>query len=271
MKHWYTKIAAVALLLSPALEAAAQAFMELDTVPAIVGAGVGFAPDYRGSDDRTGVIAPFARYTFARSNRYIQLNATELTLNVIDSASIRFGPVLNYHPGRDSDIDDELVKRMAEIDGTVEAGVFGEVAWIERGNPRNRFIVGVTLLKDIGGESDGFRARLNARYWRQLAPAVDLHVGGGLTYADSSYTSHYFSVTPQNVGTSGLPFFSAGSGVNEYFITLGALTYFSRNWLGVAGLRAAKISGDAKDSPVVSQRGDSTQLIGGVGIGYMWR
>ena len=47
----------------------------------------------------------------------------------------------------------------------------------------------------------------------------------------------YFGVNPQNVGTSGLPFFKAENGVNEYYVTLGGLMYFSRNWLGVAGLR----------------------------------
>jgi outer membrane protein len=112
---------------------------------------------------------------------------------------------------------------------------------------------------------------LNARYWQQLTPAIDFYIGGGIIYADSNYNSHYFSVTPQNVGTSGLPFFNASSGVKEYYATLGGMMYFNRNWLGVIGLRASKIAGDPKDSPVVSLRGDSTQLIGGVGLGYMWR
>lgn len=58
---------------------------------------------------------------------------------------------------------------------------------------------------------------------------------------------------------------------NEYFVTAGALAYFSRNWVGLAGVRVGWLSGDAKDSPIVSQQGDSTQVIGGIGIGYMWR
>jgi MipA family protein len=270
MRHSIVKTATAALI-ALSVDASAQAFIELDTVPTTFGLGIGLAPDYKGSDDYTGAIAPFFRYTFKGTNQYVQLNATELTMNLLNSSRFRFGPVLNYHFGRDDDVDDEAVKRMRKIDDTVEAGVFGELAIVDPANPRNRFIVGLTLLKDIGNESDGFRARFNARYWHQVARAVDLHLGGGFTYANSDYTSHYFSVTPQNVGTSGLPFYNASSGMNEYFLTLGALTYFSRNWIGVAGLRVSKLTGDAKDSPVVSLRGDSTQLIGGVGVGYMWR
>jgi outer membrane protein len=271
MKHAIKKAAVVAALALLSPFAAAQAFLELDTVPQTLGLGIGVVPDYRGSDDYTGAIAPFFRYTFRGTNQYVQLNATELTLNLINSTRFRLGPVVNYHFGRDDDVDDVIVKQMRKIDDTVEAGVFGEIVWADAGNPRNRFILGATWLADVGGESHGMRLRLNARYWQQVHRAIDLHIGGGFIYADSDYNSTYFSVTPANVGSSGLPFFNAGSGVNEYYLTLGGTLYFSRNWLAAAGLRASKLAGDAKDSPVVSIRGDSTQLIGGVGIAYMWR
>ena len=35
-----------------------------------------------------------------------------------------------------------------------------------------------------------------------------------------------------------------------------------------AGVRASVLTGDPGDSPIVDQRGDSTQWVGGVGIGY---
>lgn len=270
MKHTI-RILCIAALGALSLEAQAASVLEVDSVPTLIGGVIGVAPDYMGSDDTKGAIAPYARYTFQGTQQYLQLSATELTLNVVNSTKYRIGPVLNYHLGRDDDVDDALVSRMREIKGTVEAGIFGEIAWIESGNPRNRFILGATMLWDAGGESDGFRARVNARYWHQASRAIDLHIGAGLVYGDSSYNDTYFGVNAANVGTSGLPFFSAGSGVHEYFLTLGAIVYFSKEWVGAAGVRLSRINGDAKDSPVVAQRGDSTQTIGGIGLAYMWR
>ena len=52
---------------------------------------------------------------------------------------------------------------------------------------------------------------------------------------------------------------------------MGAIAYFSRNWIGLAGVRLSQLAGDAKDSPIVSERGDKFQFIGGIGIGYIWR
>jgi outer membrane protein len=271
MKKRFRKAAIAAVLALASLDASAQVFPEIDTMPAVIGLGVGVLPDYKGSDDKTGGIAPFARYTFSGSERYLQLNTTELSLNVLNNRSFRFGPVLNYHFGRDDSVDDPLVSRMVKLDGTVEAGVFGEIVWTQGGNPRNRFILGATLLWDVGGEADGFRGRLNARYWHQVSQAIDLHIGAGLIYGDSKYNNHYFGVNAGNVGASGLPFFNAGSGVNEYFLTLGGVMYFNRNWFGAAGARISQISGDPKDSPIVSQQGDKSQFIGGLGVGYMFR
>ena len=272
MRHLFKQALFAAALATASLNASAQAgfSLELESIPTVIGAGVGSVPDYKGSSNNTWGIAPYFRHQFA-GERYIQLNVTELSLNVLNDRMFRFGPVINYHFGRDDDVDDPLVARMREIEGTLEAGVFGEVAWVDRGNPRNRFILGATVLFDTGNEYDGWRARVSARYWQQVAQAIDLHIGAGLWYGDGKYNNTYFGVNPANRGLSGLRFYDAGSGVNEYFLTLGGVMYFSREWVGMAGLRLSQISGDAKDSPVVADRGDKSQFIGGIGVGYMWR
>lgn len=252
--------------------ARAQGFLELEQTPAFIGAGVGSVPDYKGSDDRSGGVAPYARYTFAGQQRYVQLFANELSLNLIDSQKYRFGPVINYHFGRDSDVEDDVVRQMREIDDTVELGLFGDVAWVDPGNPRNRLIVGGMLLQDAGGESDGLRARLSARYWRQVHRAVDVHVGAGFMYGDRKYNDHYFGINADNVGSAPLPAYKAGSGIHEAYVNLGTALYLSKEWVLGAGLRYGRITGDAADSPLVDQRGSENQVIGGIGVAYIgWR
>lgn len=257
--------------LGTATGAAAQGFLELEQTPNFLGLGVGVVPDYKGSDDRTAGVAPYARYTFSGQQRYVQLFANEVSLNLVDSKQFRFGPILNYHFGRE-DVEDQVVKRMDKIDDSVELGVFGDIAWIDEANPRNRFIVGAALLQDVSDESDGFRAKMSARYWHQVHPAVDLHLGGGFIYGNDKYNDHYFGVNAGNVGTSGLPSFKAASGVNEYFASVGTAIYLSREWVLGAGLRYGRVTGDAADSPIVDQRGDPSQLTAGIGVAYiLWR
>ncbi len=253
--------------------AAAADFMDLDleNTPIVFGLGAGAYPDYVGSDDYAFGAAPFFRYTFKKQERYVQLIANELTVNILDDDMFRFGPLLNYRFGRDDNVEDPMVSKMKELDGTVEAGAFMDIVWANASEKRQRFIVGAKVYQDIGNESDGFRANVNARCWYPVAKPVDLNVSAGFNYQDDKYSDHYFGVNANNVGTSGLPFFNADGGVSEYYALVGANFYLNKNWLMSVGVRGSSIVGDPGDSPLVAQRGNETQWIGGVGVGYiMW-
>jgi len=268
------KISGVAFLLGcscltahTSADAADMISLNVETVPNVVGIGIGFLPDYVGSDDYTWGIAPFARYTFEGTERYIQLLANELTVNLLNDKMFRVGPLLNYHFGRD-DVDDDAVDAMKDIDDTIEAGAFADVTWYFSEDRRHRFMIGARVYQDIGNESDGFRANLNARYWIPVAEPVDLGFTVGAFYQDDDYSDYYFGVNANNVGTSGLPFYDSESGVNEYYMMIGGVLYLDRHWLVSAGIRGSVIAGDPADSPIVDQRGDTTQWIGGIGVGY---
>lgn len=252
----------------PAASAAGMLELDMENVPTVFGLAVGSLPDYRGSDDYTFGFAPMFRYTFEGQDRYVQLLANELTINLLDDEMFRFGPLVNYHFGRTDDVDDEQVSRMKEIDDTVELGAFGDIVWTLSEDRRHRFILGAKFYQDVGDESDGFQANVSARYWLPVAKPVDLNISVGALYQDDDYANHYFGVNPGNVGTAALPFFTADGGVNEYYMVLGGIFYLDKNWLVSAGIRGSVITGDPADSPIVDQRGDSTQWIGGIGIGY---
>jgi len=251
----------------------AQSAFEIENVPAVLGVGVGMLPDYRGSNDYTIGIAPLFRYTFKGSERYVSLVANELSVNLLNNKAFRLGPVVNYTFGRDDDVGDDQVADMEEIDGTVEAGVFADYAWIDPQNPRNRFLVGITALTDVGGENDGNRVRLSARFWHQVAKPLDIGLVAGLWYADDDWNDTYFGVNEDNVGDSHLPFYTADGGVEEYYFGAVGIFYLSKNWAVTGGVRYSRISGDAEDSPLVdgeNAQGSANQLIGGLGVAYLW-
>src|SRR5512134_1896725 len=108
IKKLLTVFAAVVFALS--LATAAQAGMDspfaIDNVPNVIGVGVGMVPDYLGSDDYTVAAAPFFRWTLPGTERYLQLNVTELSFNVLNHPNFVLGPVVNYRPGR-KDVDDD--------------------------------------------------------------------------------------------------------------------------------------------------------------------
>ncbi len=263
---------AVALLvvMATAVQAAGiDSPVTIDNMPNIVGVAAGMAPDYQGSNDYRFVGAPFFKFSFW-GERYAQLLGTELTVNVINHPVLRFGPSLNYRPGRDDEVDDPVVSKMKEIDDTAEAGAFIGAQFIDRSNPRHRFSATIDFLHDVGDVYNGYNVTLAARYWYPFSTPIDITIGVSGTYADDKYMETYFGVSPQDSVRSGLPVFKASGGIKDVTVSPGIVYHLSRSWHVGAGLRYQRLLSDAHDSPVVKNRGSSDQWIYGLAVAYSW-
>ena len=242
---------------------------ELPEIRNYVAVAVGVVPDYMGSDDYTVGAAPAGLMKFGSSERYARLLVTELSVNVLDSRTWNFGPVLNYRLARD-DVDDDAVDRMRDIDGTLEAGLIGGWTWIGDDDPRHRFNATVEFLHDVADTHEGFLVSAGARYFQPVTLPLTLSIGATVTYGSSDYMQTYFGVDSDNAARSGLSQFSAGSGLRDVRIPVMAIYSLSPNWHLSGGLVYSRLLGDASDSPVVDDRGSRNQLFAGVGVAYAW-
>jgi len=241
----------------------------IDNMPRIIGVGFGIVPDYEGSDDYMVGASPFARFQLKGHEQYIMINAFELRVNLLDHPWLRVGPSLNYRFGRD-DVDDSVVKKMKDIDGTVEAGGFFGVEFIDGVNPRKRLLADVDFLTDICNEHDGYTITGSIRGWYPLSKMFDVGLGTALVYASENYMETYFGVTQKDSNRSGLPAFDADSGVKDFRIYPMLVMHLNTNWHIGAGVQYRRLLTDADDSPVVDKRGSSNQWIGGIGLAYSW-
>ncbi|HET6515556.1 MAG TPA: MipA/OmpV family protein [Thermodesulfovibrionales bacterium] len=263
-------VALVSLFVAVAAHAAGMdsAIPVEDSIPNIVGVAVGGAPDYMGSNDYRFVAAPFLKYTF-EGERYVQLLATELNVNLLNHPILRFGPSLNYRFGRKDSVEDEVVKQMTELKGAVEAGAFVGAVFREK-DPRQRLVLNLDFLQDVTGHSKGYILTLSGRYWYPISRPIDLSLGVSTSYASRNWMEYYFGVNANNVGTSGLPFYDASSGLRDVSFSPTMVYHLSRSWHLAAGARYQYLTGPANNSPVVALRGSSSQWLFGVGGAYSW-
>jgi outer membrane scaffolding protein for murein synthesis (MipA/OmpV family) len=228
----------------------------------MAGLGVGAAPDYEGSDDTTAVPMFMFQHNYD-SGRFVKLMGPNLKINLLADKQFSLGPVLNYRPERD-DVDNDQVDAMDKVDAAFEAGVFGGV------NIDN-LLFGLELLADVSNEHDGFTAQATAGYRWKAMPELTLTPGVFATYADSDYMDTYFSVDSGNVGSSGLPYYSADSGFKDVGVNLIAHYTPWEKW-GIMGLVSYKaLLNDAKDSPIVDDEGNDKQFSVGLMVTYRWK
>ena len=178
-----------ALALTPGVVRAQQSAIEVDNAPTVVGVLVGAAPDYLGSKEYKGIAAPFLKYTLPGTYQYFLLRGTELSFNLINHPSFRFGPVLNYRPERSS-VENSRVDRMETIDGAIEGGAFVGFECIDKSNPRRRFLTTLTWTADMSGVYNGWLVTGLVRGWQPIAKQWDVGLTLSGTYGDSAYTKN---------------------------------------------------------------------------------
>jgi outer membrane scaffolding protein for murein synthesis (MipA/OmpV family) len=274
MKRIIVGLFSVSLLLFMAASAYAGGGVDspiaVDNERQIVGGAIGAAPDYMGSKNYRFVGAPFFKFTFW-GQRYIQLVGTELQLNLLDEPVFRAGFSLQYQPGRDDNVEDKVVKKLRKIDDTAMAGGFVGAQFIDKDQPRNRFSVFFDGVTDIDSKNNGFTLTLSARYWHMIPDTpIDVTLGMSTSYGDDHWMQTYFGIDQDNHIRSGLPVFTAASGIKDFTVSPGVVYYLSKEWLVGAGVRYQRLFGDAAKSPVVEDRGDANQVVAGIAVGYMF-
>ena len=234
-----------------------------------VGLGVGYVPDYEGSEDYEGAPALFGKYNWA-SGRSIELggapgagSAARLSANLVSesmSSNWRAGPLLQYRMERD-DVDNSKVDRMEDIDGTAELGAFV-------GFKMDRFSAELSVAADVGDEYDGYLVYLKGGYALPVNDSLKLKFGAHLTYADSNYMDTYFGVSSRDAARSGLSRFNADGDLKDWGLNMSANYAINSSWglLGVVGY--SQLLNDAEDSPLVNDVGDENQFKGTIAVTY---
>ena len=239
--------------------------IQVDVIPNFVGAGLGSTTEWMGSKDRIWGVVPGGRVQLEK-NRFVEVYGPIVDMNVLDSPNWEFGPMASYRFGR-SEVEDSVVNLLPPIDGGLEAGIFAGWHHIRTEGIPYRVRLGVSVTTAISGGATGGHVTPYASVWVPLSTRLFVGVGGGLTWSSESFMQQRFGVSAQASAASGLPQYSAGAGVRQYYGWPAVLLKLSSSWYAGAGAFWQRITGDGAHSPVVRER---DQITAGVGLGYSW-
>ena len=268
-------IAASVLLGSAVMATPAMAYDEMSGVAksggkGFIGLGGAYKPDYEGSDDYEGKVAPFGMYNWA-SGRYISLGGTagsesagRLKLNIMSksySEIFEFGPLLQYRLKRDDDVDNKKVSKMKEVDAATEAGAFF-------GFKAGPWSAELAFATDVSSEHDGSLGYLRGGYKIPVSDSFDLKLGAHVTWADDDYMSTYFGVSGRDSARSGLSKYQASSGIKDAGLSATGHYKFNDKWGLLGNIAYTRMLNDAEDSPLVNNVGDENQYSAVLAVTY---
>ena len=208
-----------------------------------LGVGVVHAPEYEGSDRNKARGLPLINY---RSGRLFVGTLGGIGYNVSNLPNLAFGPVLSYRFGRDES-DSVRLQGLGDIDGGADLGGF--VRW-----NLQPFSLHATLKHGLGGDASGTQLRLGAGYAMTLTKSDRLVFDTSMEWADTDVMQGHYGVTAQQSARSGLPQYSASSGLRRYGVGALWTHAFTPQWSSSVGLGVYRLAGDAVNSPITVKR-----------------
>lgn len=252
--------------LTAALALSAPAFTQEDNAPNFVALGIAAAPDHPGSDDYR--ILPFAAGRARLGSVVLQIEGPGLSAGFIDTGRIEAGAYARYRGGRDSDVDDAVVRLLPQADGAVVAGGFVRILAAQGlTNDYDRVYLSVRGGADVTGEYDGLFWSASAAWATPLSQSTLFIANLSVTGTPDAYANGLFSVDAAGAVASGLTPYAAEGGIQDVGLTLFLDQRVSENWSVTGIVGVSRLQGDFADSPIVSDRGSDTPYFAGIGIG----
>jgi outer membrane scaffolding protein for murein synthesis (MipA/OmpV family) len=223
-----------------------------------IGGGIGFTPDYEGSEDYKAVPVPVADVKF-ENGMFMKLVGLNFRANLLPNSMWQLGPVYNYRGARE-DVENNAVDDMKDVDGTSELGVFGGFMY-------QKWFASLELLSDMGDAHDGWYSKLKGGYNWVIDESWALSIGASATFADDDYMQTYFGVSAKDRRRSGLDRYDADAGIKDIGFNLGANRVINQNWSARGVVSYTQLLGDSSnDSPVVDEGSEGQLFVAVMGV-----
>jgi len=268
-RRWINLLAGVSTLGVSAAAAQEQRDSAKDEgIKGYISAGPALLPDYVGS--KYYEVFPFVSARANYGNYYIRFEDAALRVNVLDSDTIHLGPLVGFQLDRGS-VESDAVSRMQHLNFGLTDGGFIEYEHVAM-DPRSSERITLMVADGNINQSSGWTVTVRAGVTRPLAfinEGFIASVEADTTWGDQPFMQTYFGVSSNDALRSGLPAFSAHSGIQSVGAALSFDQFLSPKWGVGVRFHYMRLLNSASRSPVTAIAGSKDQLFTSFVINYV--
>ena len=230
-----------------------------------VGLGASVQPRYEGASEHRTRAAPLLQVEFSNG---VFLSGMQAGWHLARQAALECGPLLAVHAGRDEsggrggviDVFPAFVSSdRASLTGNRLAGQPEIKARLTGGAFLNYYLaprlrLNNSVLYGAGGDGLAWEASVQA----MAAPMASPHrlsLSAGVTLVNRAYSQAFFGVPAERLRAPGVVTYSPDGGVKDLFVVARWNWALSPAWIVSSSVRAQRLSGDARNSPLVERSG----------------
>lgn len=247
------RLAATLLLCAAALVPVARADDYPEPPPTFlsVGPAVQVTPAYPGGKESRTFLLPDIEGQY---DNWLYISATDLLgVYAYNHGGDKLGAALEYDFTERLEKDSPRFTDFGDVSTTMRLKLFAEKRIA-------MFSIGANVATDIGGHDLGTVAQAHVALLLPLTSHGFVSIGPGLTWSDTQYMRAFYGVSAYQSTVSGLQQFDAASGISDIYLEAVAGYDISSRWSVTVDAIAARLQGDAADSPITETRSQVSVL-----------
>lgn len=236
--------------------------------------GVGYTPDYLGSNDyriipAAGLRGTIGSVSVSTKSTYLYADFFPRRAGQID---LDVGPIAGVRLNRTFKVDDPVVRLLPKLDTAIEVGGFVGVSLHDLTNPYDTLAFRLDAMRDIGGAHGSTLFSPNVDFSTPLSRFTYVSASVGLDVASNKYADYYFGITPAESLITGLPVYNPDGGMEKWkaglLVNQSITGDLTRGFSVFGTANYSRLVGDFKRSPIVSERGSASQWLLAAGVAY---
>lgn len=207
-----------------------------------LGAGVGYAPTYEGSDEYDAIGIPVVNIDY-KDSLFFGNFRDGIGSYPVRGENYKVGASIGYEGGRDESDDRKNLSGMGDVDASATANLLAEY---DLGIAQVTGKVATAMSGDYGTTST---LKIGSRY--PVNEKIILSGAIGTEWADEEHMSNHFGVSANQSARSGYKQYDAESGFKSVGFSIGATYRMTDHWSTNLTFKGDQLVGDAADSPIV--------------------
>lgn len=215
----------------------------------MLGAGVGWVPEFQGADDYKWQPLPLIDVQYGRF--FVKLG-DGIGINFFSVPAFTIGGSLKWMPGYDAG---DVPKGIKATDDAVGARLFVTSRFLG-------FATKISVTRAVTESERGLLVNAGLAYPVSVTERLVIRPRLGVTWADQKYMNSYFGIDASEAAASGWKYYRPASGFKDVSFNV-AIRYRITGHVAVFGsLGVTRLVGEAADSPLIEQQTQASVLVG---------
>ncbi|AIJ45719.1 hypothetical protein O987_07860 [Comamonas testosteroni TK102] len=211
---------------------------------------------YQGSDESRIRVLPSIEYQW--SNGFFAGVMSGVGYNASRSSEMSYGARITADFGR-KERRSAALRGLGDIDPRPEIGAFFNA------NLTSNLTLNSAVRFGSGNNRNGLLLDLGAGWNTRISPSLQFSATVATTWSNNRYAQDYFGITKEQAINSGYAEFAPGSGLRDVRLGTSVIYRMNPKWSLVGSLVYSELIGDARNSPIVRQKGSLSSVIA---LGY---